>query len=71
MRNSRKVIKIEQILASKDQNSIENISFNSRLANWSSLTYTELDAIQIAILVALYNSKVNIFLDSKVVIKDF
>ena len=49
--------------------SIENISFSSRLADWPFSTCAGLEAIWIAILVALCNSKVNIFTDSKAAIE--
>ena len=57
------------VVARKNDNSIENISFSSRLADWPSSTRAELGAIWTALLAASCNTKINIFIDSKVVIE--
>ena len=67
--SSKKVMGIGWVLARKDINSIENISFSSRLADWPSSTHAELDAIWTAVLVVPCNTKINIFSDSKVAIE--
>src|SRR6266487_935154 len=67
--SSKKVMGIGWVLARKDINSIENISFSSRLADWPSSTRAELGAIWTAVLVAPCNTKINIFSDSKAAIE--
>ena len=58
-----------RIVARGEYNSLENISFSSKITDWPSLTCAELSAIWIVLLAAPYNSKINIFSDSKAAIE--
>ena len=67
--SSKKVMGLGWVVARKNYNSIENISFSNRLSDWPSSTRAELGAIQIALLAAPCNTKINIFTDSKAAIE--